>query len=81
MNINKTKCMSCMSGHISNRMSTAAYKRRMEGTGLSHWERQHRRVECSECGVELAASSLQHHTADDNVPPRPSGPSILRQFP
>ena len=76
-NINKTKCMSCMPGHISDRMSTAAYKRRMEGTGLSHRERQRRRVECSECGVELAASSLQHHrrtihgllmdTADDNV--------------
>ena len=76
-NINKTKCMSCMPGHISDQMSTAAYKHHMEGTGLSHRERQCRRVECSECGVELAASSLQHHrctihgllmdTADDNV--------------
>ena len=58
-------------------MSTVAYKRHMEGTGLSHQERQRRRVECLKCGVELAASSLQHHrctihgllmdTADDNV--------------
>ena len=60
-NINKTKCMSCMPGHISNWMSTTAYKCHMEGTGLSHWESQRHRVECSECGVELAASSLQHH--------------------
>ena len=60
-NINKTKCMSCMPGHISNWMSTAAYKHHMEGTSLSHWECQRHRVECSECGVELAASSLQHH--------------------
>ena len=69
--------MSCMPGHISDRMSTTAYKRHMEGTGLSHRECQRHQVECSECGVELAASSLQHHrrtihglltdTADDNV--------------
>ena len=61
MNINKTKCMSCMPGQISNQMSTAASKHHMEGIGFSHRERQCHWVECSEHGVEVAASSLQHH--------------------
>ena len=46
MSINKTKCMSYMPGHISDWMSTVAYKHRMEGTGLSHRERQCHGVWC-----------------------------------
>ena len=41
--------------------SEAAYKRRMTGEGISYWDRQRVRVECSECGEELAVGLLSVH--------------------
>jgi Zn ribbon nucleic-acid-binding protein len=57
-NTTKTQALNCTPGHITGPESSPAYKRRQEGTGDSFRERQRRRVECSQCGKDLAAGSL-----------------------
>ena len=39
----------------------AAYRRRMMGEGHSYRERQKKRVQCRECGEEMAAVSMAGH--------------------
>jgi hypothetical protein len=69
-NVQKTKTMTCTPGYISGQVAVPAYRRRMEGVGESYRERQRRRVECSICGKDLAASSLDshHRTVHGTVP-------------
>jgi hypothetical protein len=69
-NVQKTKTMTCTPGYISGQVAVPAYQRRMEGVGESYRERQCRRVECSICGKDLAASSLDshHRTVHGTVP-------------
>jgi len=52
---------SCYPAHISDRISSPSYKRRMEGGGLSFRERQRTRVVCDLCDKELAKGSLNTH--------------------
>ena len=60
-NTTKTQALNCTPGHMAGPESSPAYKRRQEGTGDSFRERQRRRVECSQCGKDLAAGSLSVH--------------------
>ena len=57
-NIEKTVTMVCQPGTIAGRQSTTSYGRRMNGKGYSHQLKQRCRVICTECGADLAASSL-----------------------
>ena len=41
--------------------------RRATGQGPTFWERQRRRVECPECGVEVAAELLLTHCKSQHV--------------
>jgi hypothetical protein len=69
-NVQKTKTMTCTPGYISGQVVVPAYRRRMEGVGESYRERQCQCVECSICGKDLAASSLDSHyrTTHGTVP-------------
>jgi exonuclease III len=62
-NTSKTEAMTCHPGSIRNRMSTEAYKRNrgVDGHNDTFRQRQRRRVECSECGANLACGSLRQH--------------------
>lgn len=60
-NTDKMETMTCTPGYISSQVSSQAYKRRMDGTGLSYREHKRRRVNCSTCGKDLAAGSLAQH--------------------
>jgi hypothetical protein len=60
-NISKTKAMTCIPGSIRGKLSTLAYKRWMDGAGLTSRERQRQRVSCPTCGQGLAAGSLKQH--------------------
>jgi len=60
-NTTKTVAMTCVPGFIRSHVSDTSYRRRTSGEGASLRERQRRRVECSECGKSLAASSLSTH--------------------
>ena len=58
-NVGKTVSMVChpfrvMAGNITQ----AAYSRRLTGEGNSYKERKRDRVECAECGEQLAAVSI-----------------------
>ena len=39
----------------------AAYKQKMTREGSNYWEQQKERVECRECGREMAAGLLASH--------------------
>ena len=60
-NTDKTEVMICHPGHISHRVTDAAYGRRLGHGGLSFRERNRQRVECPICKVGLAQSSLSRH--------------------
>ena len=47
--------------HTLGRILVEAYERLATGTGLMFWERQRMRVQCLECGVEVATGLLLTH--------------------
>ena len=53
-NAGKTVGMVCCPCQAVGTQSEAAYGRRMTGEGPSYWERQKGRVQCRECGEEMA---------------------------
>ena len=53
--------MACQPCHTPGSISVEAYKRHTTGTGKTFQERQRRRVNCPECGVEVTAGSLLTH--------------------
>ena len=57
----KTKTMTCLPGYISGSLSDAAYKRRMTGEGDSYRARKRARINCPQCGKEMAHGSLPQH--------------------
>ena len=72
------------------RMSLEEYEKRTTGTGPTFREQQRRRVDCPECGVEVAAGSLLMHRLRQHgmgwgdqgpPPPPPGGPNLPGLFP
>ena len=57
-NTTRTFGMVCQSCHVPGRMFEEAYVKWTTGKVPNFWERQRRRVECPECGVELASGLL-----------------------
>ena len=60
-NARKTVGMVCRPFQAAGTQSEAVYWRRMIGDGSSYQERQKGRVQCRECGEEMAAGSLVGH--------------------
>jgi hypothetical protein len=59
-NPNKTKAMTCIPGRIRTRLSDDSYANSRDGlTYARDWTQ--RRVNCDQCGVELAAGSMDSH--------------------
>ena len=54
-NVGKTVSMDCRPCQVAGTQSVAVYWRRMTGEGPTYRERQKERVECRECGNEMAA--------------------------
>jgi hypothetical protein len=61
MNVQKTKTMTCTPGYISGQVTVLAYRSRMVGVGESYRAHQCQHIECSICGKDLVASSLDSH--------------------
>ena len=57
----KTVSMVCRPCLSAGNQSHAAHERMMTGEGLTYREQQKERVECGECGKEMAAGSLASH--------------------
>ena len=57
-NVGKTVSMVCRPCQAAGNQSEAAYGRKIKGEGPIYQERQKERVECRECGKEMAAGSL-----------------------
>ena len=75
--------------HASGGMSEEAYERRTTGKGPTFWDLQRRRVECSECRVELAMGSLLMHRQSKQgvgrgdqgrAPPPPPSPGEAQTY-
>ena len=60
-NVGKTVSMVCRPCQASGTQLVAAYGRKMMGEGPTYRERQKERVQCGECGNEMAAGSLASH--------------------
>ena len=60
-NIRKTVSMTCRPCTAAGNRSEEAYGRLMMGKGLTFRERKRERVECRDCGKEVAAGSLESH--------------------
>ena len=60
-NVGKTVSMVCKPCQAEGNKTEAAYGRKMKGKGTTYQERQKERVECVECGKEMAAGSLASH--------------------
>ena len=60
-NINKTISMTCRPCTAAGNRSEEAYGRLMTGEVLMFRERKIERVECGDCGKEVAAGSLDSH--------------------
>ena len=60
-NTDKTKAMVCLPTHVSGRLPTSVYDRIRTREGQDYRQRQRRRVICTVCGADLAASSLAAH--------------------
>ena len=59
-NPNKTKAMTCIPGRIRTRLSDNSYANSRDGlTYARDWTQ--RRVNCDQCGVELAAGLMDSH--------------------
>ena len=77
-NTEKTKAMICLPGAIRTYYSEAAYKRKLEGHGETYSQRKRRRIDCVECGRDLAVGSVTSHMRSQHgmepVPPGPAAP-------
>ena len=60
-NVGKTLVMVFRPFQAVGTQSEAAYRRRMMGAGSSYLERQQGRIQCKECGEEMAIGSLMVH--------------------
>ena len=60
-NINKTVSMTCRPCTAAGNRSEEEYGRLMTVEGLTFRERKRERVECGDCGKEVAAGSLDSH--------------------
>ena len=60
-NVGKTVSMVCRLCQAAGTQSEEAYGRKMTGEGPTYRERQKERVECGECGKNMAAGSLASH--------------------
>ena len=60
-NLEQKKLMVCTPGLIWGHIWEVAYKQREAGEGTKFQERKKIRVSCSECGVEMADSSIRNH--------------------
>ena len=60
-NTGKTVSMTCMPCTAAGNQSEEAHGRKMTGEGLTFRERKRERVECRDCGKEVAAGSLDSH--------------------
>ena len=60
-NVGKTVSMTCRPCSAAGNQSEEAYGRNMTGDGPTYWERQKERVECGDCGKEMATGSLEAH--------------------
>ena len=63
----KTESMSCHPFHTPGIMSVVAYERQVTGMGMTYKERQRMRVQCPECGVEVALVSLLTHRQSQHI--------------
>ena len=78
----------CQTFHKPGKILVEAYERQMMGTGPTFQERQGIRVECPECGFEVAAGSLMMHRQiqqwrGSGLPgrdPPPEGPNLPDLF-
>ena len=57
----KTVRINCRTCTAAGNQSEEAYRRKMMGEGLTFRERKRERVECRDCGKEVAAGSLDSH--------------------
>ena len=60
-NTGKMVSMTCRPCAAGGNQSEEAYGRKMKGAGLTFMERKRERVECRDCGKEVAAGSLDSH--------------------
>ena len=60
-NIGKTVSMACRLCPATGNQSEAAYGRKMTGNGPTYCKKRKKRVECGDCGKEMAAGSLETH--------------------
>ena len=58
--------MTCRPCTAAGNRSEEAYGRLMTGEGLTFRERKRERVECGDCGKEVAAGSLDSHRMYQN---------------
>ena len=65
-NTGKTVSMTCRPCTVAGNQSEEAYGRKMTGEGLRFRERKIERVECRDCGNEVAAGSLDSHRMTQN---------------
>ena len=60
-NVGKTVSMVCHPCKAAGNITQAAYGKRLTGEGESYKEWQRDRVECTECGEQLAVRSMSSH--------------------
>ena len=60
-NVGKTVIMTCRPFPAAGNQSEVAYERKMTGEGPTYCDRQKERVECGDCGKEMAVGSLESH--------------------
>ena len=60
-NVGKTVSMTYRPCPEAGNQSEEAYGRKMTREGPTYWERQKERVECGDCGKEMAARLLAFH--------------------
>ena len=61
VNVGKTVSMTCRPCPAAGNQSEVAYGHKMTGEGPKYCERLKERVECRDCGKEMAAGSLEAH--------------------
>ena len=65
-NVGKTVSMVCRPYQAAGNQSKAAYGRQITGEGPTYLELQKGRVQCRECGEEMAAISVARHTMNQH---------------
>jgi len=61
MNAAKTKALVTAPGPLTLGLSSPAYRFRMSGVGMSDRDRRAIRADCTQCGLNFRATSLQRH--------------------